>query len=192
MSLRALVRGEVVHNEDEDQFEEEGVRHSVEFDETTLLPLLKKVLPRISKDDTFSRLSILSPDHLMELLEHGGEVDVSHIHDLDDEIQLLEKHLDSLKLKRSEADAFESFLSDLLVLAQVSREADAPIEFFQSEEVEDEDEEEDKDDKEAEELEGDDEDEDDGDDDDEDEDEGDDEEEDDEDEEEDSFVEDEA
>lgn len=188
MSLRALVRGEVVHNEDEDQFEEEGVRHSVDFDEATLLPLLKKVLPRISKDETFSRLNILSPDNLMELLEHGGEVDVSHIHDLDDEIQLLEKHLDSLKLKRSEADAFENFLSDLVVLAQVSRDADAPIEFFQSEEDEDEDEDEEEaeGDKESDELEDDDElDEDEDDDEDEDEDE---EDEDDED----SFHEDEA
>ncbi|MGE4158714.1 MAG: hypothetical protein AB7F75_06425 [Planctomycetota bacterium] len=186
MSLRALVRGDVVHNEDEDQFEEEGVRHAVDFDEAALLPLLKKILPKIAKDDTFSRLSILSPDSLMELLEHGGEVDVSHIHDLHDEIQLLEKHLDSFKLKRSEADAFENFLSDLIALAQVSREVDAPIEFFQTEddEDEDEDEEDDSEKQESEDLE-DDEDLDD-------EDDEDDEEEDDEDEDDDSYYEDEA
>lgn len=149
MGLKALVRGDVVRSEDEDQYEEAGIRLSVEFDEERLLPLLKKVLPKVSKDEKFSRLSVLTEDHLLELLEHGGEVDVSHIHDLADDIHLLEKHLDALKLKRSEANAFENFLDELHTLAEASRDVDAPVEFFKTEEDEDSDAEGEDTDKEA-------------------------------------------
>lgn len=137
MALIATVRTDDYQDDDPDMdpdFDGSTVCE-VEFSVDEIVAVVRKLLVQLEQKGV-GGFEILSPDHLLELFENGGEVEVSDAGDLENELTTVEEHLEDVTFSRAgDVHHCEHFLDGMRQLVEAALEHDANIEIVNDDDV---------------------------------------------------------
>lgn len=131
MGLRAIVRTGDYPEDDPDldpDFDGDAVVE-VEFEAAEIVAVVNRLLGKLAGQGVGTDFQVLSPDHLLELFENGGEVEVADVADLAEELTEVEEALDDVTFDQAgDVHHCEHFLDGMQRLVEASLEHEVNIE----------------------------------------------------------------
>jgi hypothetical protein len=136
MSISVVVHGEVLQDEDEEDLEEEEGSAVLEKEFTTvaLVSCMRNLLKSLKKNKV-EELSVFKEDHLIALMDSGGELDHDDSLALLEDMEVIAEHFPELSFQDDdERQDIEIFIDELGEVLQVCGDAEGSLEFFNNEE----------------------------------------------------------